>query len=118
MVLLEKLVMFTNVKVRRAPCSSSGPLHTVHGVVRHLSKSWHLSWYAGRGQHPADVRGRVHVFAVFHLVCRALPVDVEAGDAWVGGQDIPLKLQGGKKDQGLVCLFLLSTQFKVTDRSG
>lgn len=67
-------------------------LHAVHGVVRHQSERRHLPWYTGRREHAADVGGRVDVLAVLHLVCRALPVDVETGDAGVGGQDVPQEL--------------------------
>ena len=75
---------------------SSWFLHAVHGVVRHQSKRWHLSWYAGGREHTTDVRGRVNILTVFHLVCWALPVDMEAGDAGVGSQNIPLELQWWK----------------------
>lgn len=68
-------------------------LHAVHGVVWHQSKRWHFSWYTGWREHAADVGGRVNVLAVLHLVCRALPVDMEAGDTGVGGQNIPLELR-------------------------
>lgn len=64
-------------------------LHAVHGVVRHQAKRWHLPWYTGWREHAADVGGRVNVLAVLHLVCRALPVDMEAGNTGVGGQNIP-----------------------------
>lgn len=70
-----------------------GLLHEVHGVVRHQSKRWHLPGYTGRGEHAADIGWWVNVLTVLHLVCQALPVDMEAGDTRVGGQNIPLELR-------------------------
>lgn len=71
-------------------------LHTVHGVVWHQSKRWHLCRYTGWREHATDVGGWVNILAVLHLVCQTLPVDMEAGDAGVGGQNIPLELRDRK----------------------
>lgn len=76
-------------------------LHAVHWVVRHQPNRWYLSWCAGRREHAADVGGRVNILAVLHLVCQALPVDMEAGDTGVGGQNIPLELREWKQHYAL-----------------
>lgn len=88
--------------VRERTC----PSHAVHGVVGQQPAGEHaprLHRRAGRqrrrGEGGGGVRGGVHVLAVLHLVRQPLPVDVEAGDAGVGGQDVPLELAGGDKSE-------------------
>lgn len=68
-----------------------GPfLQAVHGVVRHQTKGRSLSRGTGGGKH--GIGGGVHILTVLHPLGTALPVDVEAGDTWVRGQNVPLKL--------------------------
>lgn len=92
--------MWMSVPIRTTFCPSSQRedfLHAVHGVVWHQSERGHLSRYTGRRKHSSDVGGRVDILAVLHFVWRTLPVDMEASDTGVGGQNIPQELREWKR---------------------
>lgn len=84
-------------------CLNTWFSHAVHGVVRHQSAckdAAQFCRYAGRRKHVANVRGGVHVLAVFHLVRHSLPVNMKTSDTRVGGQNVPLELRH-RKYQGV-----------------
>lgn len=75
---------------------SRASLQAVHGVFGQQAEASALGGSAARGQH--GVGCGVHILRVLHLVSTAVPVDVEAGDSGIGGQDIPLELRRRRRD--------------------